>query len=65
MPDSVIPLDAPLGLLGKTLLLSVLSMAKMFGKPVPDIDPNAPMTGSEALAMGHDLLGEVFPAMRD
>jgi phospholipase C len=65
MPDPLLALDAPLGLLGKTLLLSVLSMAHMFGKPVPDIDPDATITGSEALAIGHEALGEIFPAMRD
>jgi hypothetical protein len=65
MPDSLVALDAPLGLLGKTLLSSVLSMAQMFGKPVPAIDPNATMTGSEAIAIGHEVLGEIFPAMRD
>jgi phospholipase C len=65
MPDPLLALDAPLGLLGKTLLLSVLSMAQKFGKPVPAIDPDATMTGSEAIAIGHDVLGEIFPAMRD
>jgi len=35
MPDTVVPLDAPLGLLGRSLLFSALAMACDRGLPVP------------------------------
>jgi phospholipase C len=63
--QSLVPLDAPLGLLGKSLLFAVFAMAEGFGKPVPDLKPEDPITGAQAIAIGHEILGEVFPAMRD
>jgi phospholipase C len=65
LDDALVPLDAPLGLLGKSLLFAVFAMAEGFGKPVPDLKPEDPITGSQAIAIGHDILGELFPAMRD
>ena len=65
MPESVAPLDAPLGLLGKSLLLAVLAFAKGLGKTVPDIKREDTITGAHAIAIGHEALGEIFPAMRD
>ena len=65
MHESIAPLDAPLGLLGKSLLLGVLALAEDFGKTVPTINPNDTMTGAQAIAIGHEILGELFPSMRD
>jgi len=65
LDESLVPLDAPLGLLGKSLLFAVFAMAESFGKPVPDIKPEDPITGAQAIAIGHETLGELFPAMRD
>ena len=65
MHESLAPLDAPLGLLGKSLLLAVLAFAQGLGKTVPDIKPEDTITGAHAIAIGHEVLGEIFPAMRD
>ena len=65
MHDSVAPLDAPLGLLGTSLLLGVLAFAESLGKTVPHLAPGDTISGSQAVAIGHEVLGELFPAMRD
>jgi phospholipase C len=65
MHESIAPLDAPLGLLGKSLLLGVLALAEDLGKTVPTINPNDTITGAQAIAIGHESLGELFPSMRD
>ena len=65
MHESLVPLDAPLSLLGKSLLFAVFAMAEGFGQPVPDLEPEDPITGAEAIALAHEMLGELFPAMRD
>ena len=64
MHESLAPLDAPLGLLGKSLLLAVLALAEGLGKTVPDVKREDTITGTEAIAMGQDVLGNIFPAMR-
>ena len=64
MPPSVQPLDAQLGLLGMSLVQAVLGIGASLGATIPRLDPNAPLTGTEALALAHDVLGDVFPAMR-
>ena len=58
------PLDAPLNGLGKALFGGVLALGKGMGATVPDVPPDAVITGAEAIAMGHDILGDLFPAMR-
>jgi phospholipase C len=63
--ESLVPLDAPLSMLGKSLLFAVFAMAEGFGKPVPDLKPEDPIAGAEAIALAHETLGELFPAMRD
>jgi phospholipase C len=65
MPESVVPLDAPLGLLGKSLLLSVLAMAKQHGRTIPDLKQEDTITGAQAVEIAHGLMGDVFPNMRD
>jgi phospholipase C len=56
---------SPLGLLGKSLLFGFLAVAHDLGKPVPAVTPEDTITGSQAIAIGHDILGELFPAMHD
>ena len=34
------------------------------GATVPEVAPDAEITGAQAIAMGHDMLGDLFPAMR-
>ena len=65
MPDSLMPLDAPLGLLGKALLFGVLTLAKEFGEAVPDVKPQDTITGAQAIAMGTEVLGDLFPHLKD
>jgi phospholipase C len=65
MPEAVVPLDAPLGLLGRSLLFSALAMAHDRGLAVPDIKPDDPVTGAQAVAIAHEILGDFFPNMRE
>jgi hypothetical protein len=34
------------------------------GATVPDLPPDAVITGAQAVAIGHEVLGDLFPAMR-
>ena len=58
------PLDAPINGLGKALLGGLLALGKGMGVSVPVVSPDAMITGAEAIAMGQDVLGDIFPAMR-
>jgi phospholipase C len=42
----------------------VFALAADLGKTVPDIKPEDTITGTQGLAIGHDILGDLFPAMR-
>jgi phospholipase C len=64
-PDSLIPLDAPLGILAKALFAGVLSLGKGLGAAVPEINPEEPINGAQAIEISHEVLGELFPALRD
>lgn len=64
MPESLLPLDAPLTSLGQSLLHGVLALGRLMGATVPQVSPDARFTGAEAIAMGQEALGDVFPAMR-
>jgi hypothetical protein len=61
MPEAVVPLDAPLGLLGRSLLFSVLALAQGRGLAVPDIKQDDPVTGAQAVAIAHELMGDLSP----
>jgi hypothetical protein len=65
VPDSVVPLDAPLGVLGEGLFAAVLSLGEGMGVPVPEIDPQPPIKGAEAIEISQEVLGELFPGLRD
>ena len=65
MTAPLMPLDAPINGLGKALLGGLLALGKVMEYPVPTLDPDAVITGAEAIAIGHDVLGDIFPAMRD
>jgi len=64
MTESLLPLDAPLNGLGKSLFGAVFALGKGLGVTVPDLPPDAVITGAEAIAMGQEVLGDLFPAMR-
>jgi phospholipase C len=55
----------PLGLLGKSLLFALLAMAQGMGKTVPELKQDDTITGAQAITIGHEVLGEIFPGMRD
>ncbi len=40
-------------------------MAQGLGKTVPQLKPEDTITGAEAIALGHEILDEICPAMRD
>ncbi len=63
MPESLVPLDAPLDKLGQALFHGVFTLGKLMGAPVPEVSLDAGITGAQAIAMGHDVLGDLFPAM--
>jgi phospholipase C len=65
MPETMVPLDAPIGMLGKALLSAVLGLAKGLGKTVPDLRPEDTITGAQAIAIGREAVGEIFPSIRD
>ena len=64
MPEPLVPLDAPLNRLGMGLLHGLLALGKRMGATVPEASPEAQITGGELIAMGQDVLGDIFPAMR-
>ena len=64
MPESLMPLDAPINRLGKALLGGLLALGEEMGVSVPAVSPDAMITGAEAIAIGQDVLGDIFPAMR-
>jgi phospholipase C len=64
MTEALMPLDAPLNGLGKALFAGVLALGKGMGVTVPDLPPDKVITGAEAIAIGHEVLGDLFPAMR-
>jgi hypothetical protein len=40
-------------------------MAQDRGLPVPHIKQDEPVTGAQAVAIAHELMGDLFPNMRD
>jgi phospholipase C len=50
MPDTLVPLDAPLGLIGRSLFLAVLGLGAGLGATVPGIRPEDTITGAQAIA---------------
>ena len=62
MPESLIPLDAPLNGVGKALVGGVLALGKAMGATVPDAALDADTTGAQAIAMLQDVVGDLFPA---
>jgi phospholipase C len=65
MPDTLVPLDAPLGMIGRSLFRAVLALGAGLGATVPDIKPpDQELTGVQAIAISNEVLGDLFPAMR-
>jgi phospholipase C len=64
-PRSFVSLDAPLGLLGKSLVSAVFALGKDMGSHVPELHPDKPITASEAIAAAQDVLRELFPRLQE
>ncbi len=65
MPDSIFPLDAPLGMLGQALVGAVMSYGTEFGVPIPKLPEGTTMTGAKAIELSTEVLGELFPLLRE
>jgi phospholipase C len=63
-PASVIPLNAPLGILAKAVFAGVLALGRGMGAAVPEIAPEEPISGAQAIEISHEVLGKLFPALR-
>jgi phospholipase C len=59
--ESLVPLDAPLGVLARSLFFGFLAFGKAHGQKVPEFTPDAPPNGAEALAIMRDLFGHLYP----
>ena len=64
MIEALVPLGRPLNGLGKALFGGVLALGKGMGAKVPDVPLDAVITGAEATAIGHEVFGDLFTAMR-
>ena len=64
MAEPLLPLSAPLNGLGQALFGGLMALGKQMGAAVPDLDPDAVITGEEAIAITHDMFGDLFPALR-
>jgi hypothetical protein len=64
MPESLMPFDAPLNGLGQALVGVCSPSARGMGVSVPAVLPDATITGAEAIAMGHDVLVDLFSTVR-
>ncbi|MFG2824745.1 alkaline phosphatase family protein [Kitasatospora sp. NPDC048365] len=63
--EAVLPPDRPLCGLPRSLFFAFLGLGRELGQSVPDIAPDADLTGGEGLAMLHEMFGHLFPNLRD
>lgn len=63
--DTLVPLDAPVGIPGKALFGAVLSLGQGIGVRVPDIDLKEPLSGAKAMKIGGEVLGKLFAGLQD
>jgi hypothetical protein len=50
-------------MLQKGGIFALLALGKDLGHPVPDMPPDTPVTGAQAMAMMSELFGHVFPKL--
>ena len=62
--EPLVPLDTALTPLARHLLDAVIALAQLAGADVAPIAPEVTLTGSEAIAISQEALGDLFPAMR-
>jgi phospholipase C len=63
--ESLLPLDAPLGILGKALFAAVLALGRGLGAPVPEVKPDQPITAAEATEIAQEVLRDLFPNLQE
>lgn len=61
---ALVPPDLPLRGLPRAMFFAFLGFGRKLGQPVPDVSPDAPITGADGLAMVHDVFGHMFPNLR-
>jgi phospholipase C len=61
---ALVPPDLPLRGLPRALFFAFLGFGKKLGQPVPEVSPDAPITGAEGLAIIHEMFGHMFPNLR-
>jgi phospholipase C len=59
--QSLLPPGKPLTALQKGGIFALLALGKDLGYAMPDLPPDAPVTGAQAIALMGDLFGHVFP----
>ncbi|GAA4996595.1 alkaline phosphatase family protein [Yinghuangia aomiensis] len=59
--EPMVPPDLPLRGLPRALFFAFLGLGRELGQTVPDIAPDATLTGSEGIAMIHAMFGHMFP----
>ncbi|MEV0066107.1 hypothetical protein [Amycolatopsis sp. NPDC050768] len=62
--ESLVPANAPLSPLATALLHGYLALTRQLGQAVPDIPPDADLTGGQALDVVHETAGDLFPGLR-
>ena len=64
VPDfsqAMVPPELPLRGLARAMFFAFLGLGKGLGQTVPDVRPDATITGAEGLAMIYDMFGHMFP----
>jgi hypothetical protein len=57
----LLPPGKPLTALQKGGIFALLALGKDLGYAMPDLPPDTPVTGAQAIALMGDLFGHVFP----
>lgn len=59
--EAMVPPERPLRGLARALFFAFLGLGKGLGQPVPDISPDATITGAAGLTLTYDAFGHLFP----
>jgi hypothetical protein len=57
----MVPPGLPLRGLARAMFFAFLGLGQGIGQTVPDISPDATISGAEGLGMIHDMFGHMFP----
>jgi phospholipase C len=59
--QAMVPPGLPLRGLARAMFFAFLGLGQGIGQTVPDISPDATISGAEGLGMIHDMFGHMFP----